>query len=284
MWFPLASLVTLSCCNFASAQIVINALFVGSSFTHGNAAPVLNFNSANVTDANGTGYGGVPGIFKRLIDDHPDIGNDFNVTIEAVNGTNLAWHAANRAYIFRQPHWHIIVLQEDSITPLPPSRGGNMIGFSNGLRSIINIILETRSELPEVVLFENWARPDKVYPSGSPYSSLRQMQNDLYASYYAQATAYGFGIARVGESFMQAVAAGYADSNPYDTTNATVNLWAADHYRPSKYGSYLAALELFYSILDIGAEEVPTGPGSAAAQLGISSAIAQQLVSYALIR
>ncbi|KAH7096238.1 hypothetical protein BKA62DRAFT_676052 [Auriculariales sp. MPI-PUGE-AT-0066] len=233
---------------------VVNVLFVGSSFTHGNSAPVLNFNSANVTDINETGYGGIPGIFKRIIDDHPDIGNDFNVIIEAVNGTNLAWHAANRAYLFSQMQWNVIVLQEDSTAPLSPSRGGNIITFSDGVAVIMSLIQNAR-------------------PGPWCFRFARQMQDDLYASIYSQALAHSIQLARVGESFMQAVAVGLADSNPYDTTNATIDLWSStDHYRPSKCGSYLAALQIFFNIINIGAEDVPPGPGSASAQLSISSA------------
>ncbi len=74
----------------------------------------------------------------------------------------------------------------------------------------------------------------------------------------------------VGEAWNRAIAEGFAARNPYEGVGAgQVNLWAADGYHASAYGSYLAALVIFGSITgrdprSLGSEE------QAAAQLGIS--------------
>eukprot|EP01031_Cornospumella_fuschlensis_P007068 gene7068-8773_t len=52
-----------------TAQAPHRILFVGNSFLHGHAPPVLHYNAARVADLNGSGYGGVPGVFKQLADD-----------------------------------------------------------------------------------------------------------------------------------------------------------------------------------------------------------------------
>ena len=57
----------------------VNILFVGNSYTHGGITAVENYNTSAITDANGTGYGGVPGIFKQFT---VDAGLNYNVTIE----------------------------------------------------------------------------------------------------------------------------------------------------------------------------------------------------------
>ena len=50
----------------APATAAKKILFVGNSFTYGGFDPAMHYNAVNVTDLNGTGYGGVPGIFKQL--------------------------------------------------------------------------------------------------------------------------------------------------------------------------------------------------------------------------
>ena len=69
----------------------VNILFVGDSFTHGHATPVLYYNAAAITDVNGTGYGGVPGIFKQLT---VDAGLNYNVTIEAISSMSLYYFSS----------------------------------------------------------------------------------------------------------------------------------------------------------------------------------------------
>ena len=84
--------------------------------------PALSYNAANITDANGSGYGGVPGIFKHLA---TTAGCNYYVTIEAVSSQTLAYHAANRTSIIGRAGWDVVVLQEQSSLPIPVARGGH---------------------------------------------------------------------------------------------------------------------------------------------------------------
>ena len=72
-------------------------LFVGNSFTHGKYAPVLNYNTATVTDENyglplsspryqidptmPGPWGGLPGIFKKMAD---QAGLNYEVHVEVI--------------------------------------------------------------------------------------------------------------------------------------------------------------------------------------------------------
>jgi len=119
-------------------------LFVGNSYTFGRADPVMSYNTANVTDltyamwlANPTGsnddephpWGGIPGIFKKFID---EAGLDWDVSISARNAATLRGHYLNsnpagwdlRDNLATQPYT-TIVLQDQSDEPLPVNRGAN---------------------------------------------------------------------------------------------------------------------------------------------------------------
>lgn len=119
-------------------------LFVGNSYTFGRADPVMSYNAANVTDltwamwlANSVGtnddephpWGGIPGIFKKFVD---EAGLDWDVSISARNaatlrGQYLNSNAANwdlRGNVATQPYTTVI-LQDQSDEPLPAGRGAN---------------------------------------------------------------------------------------------------------------------------------------------------------------
>ena len=73
----------------ASAQAPHRILFVGNSFLHGHTPPVLHYNATRVADLNGSGYGGVPGVFKQLADDarlHVEVAS------ELASGQTLTFH------------------------------------------------------------------------------------------------------------------------------------------------------------------------------------------------
>ncbi|HEX4780404.1 MAG TPA: FG-GAP-like repeat-containing protein [Usitatibacter sp.] len=119
-------------------------LFVGNSYTFGRADPVMSYNTANVTDltwamwlANPTGtnddephpWGGIPGIFKKFVD---EAGLDWDVSISARNAATLRGHYLNsnpagwdlRGNVATQPYT-TVVLQDQSDEPLPSGRGAN---------------------------------------------------------------------------------------------------------------------------------------------------------------
>ena len=252
-------------------------LFVGNSFTHGAYAPVYTYNSAAITDANGTGMGGIPGIFKKLT---TQSGLQYNVTIEAVSSMTLDWHYTNRAAIIAKTNWDIVVLQEQSTTPLPVAYGGAPSQFTQGVSNLSGIILAT-NPAAQIVLYETWAYPLWVYPSGAAYYglALTNMQNDLTAAYRAAYTNFNCaGLAPVGEGFMEAVNEGVADSNPYDGISpGTFDLWYSDYKHPSVYGAYLSAATFYGLLTQNDPRTLPVEGNSVASDLGISATDAATL-------
>ncbi|NTX08056.1 cell division protein FtsK [Myxococcus sp. CA040A] len=253
-------------------------LFVGNSFTHGHEEPAYSYNKAAVTDTNGSGVGGIPGIFKKLT---VQAGLSFNVSVETASGQTLGWHASNRAAIIGQPTWTTVILQEQSTTPLPTARGGAPTAFTDAARTLRSLVL-SKNPAANLFLYETWASPTGVgtqgYPSGT--SGLQAMQTDLRDSYFKASRDLGFtGVARVGEGFLRAVDQGLADPNPADGISPGMfNLWSAqDSRHSSKYGSYLSAAVLFARVTQDDPRSLATGAGSAADELGISATDAGNL-------
>jgi len=119
-------------------------LFVGNSYTFGRVDPVMSYNAANVSDlthamwlANPAGsndfephpWGGIPGVFKKMID---QAGLDWDVSISARNAASLRGHYLNtnpagwnlRGNVASQ-RFDTVVLQDLSDEPLPFGRGAN---------------------------------------------------------------------------------------------------------------------------------------------------------------
>ncbi len=265
VWFLLCSL------SGHEARAQIDILFVGNSFTHGHNDPVMSYNKSAITDANGTSYGGVPGIFKKLTD---QAGLSYNVTIEAVSSATLSGLYSTKASVIGQSKWDVVVLQENSTYPLPASHGGHPSTFFTGADNIQNLVL-SKNPAAELYLYETWASPTSVTDQnyGSGVAGLHAMQDDLHDAYYKAYSDYGFtGVARVGDSFLRAVDEGLADSNPSDGVAAgSINLWNTDYRHAGVYGSYLSAAVLFAKITDSN-PTLLTYSGSAASDLGISQA------------
>src|SRR5438876_735754 len=126
--------------NATGAMARTNILFVGNSYTYG-ACGADGYNSAAITDANGTGMGGVPGVFKKMT---TQAGlTNYNVTIEAVAGQSLSWHYANKSAIIGQTNWDLVVLQDQSTNPLPTSHGGDPTDFNAGVSNLVHLIIAT---------------------------------------------------------------------------------------------------------------------------------------------
>ena len=255
-----------------------NILFVGNSFTHGNEEPAYSYNKAAVTDTNGSGQGGIPGIFKKLT---AQAGFTFNVSLETASGQTLRWHYANRASTIGQATWNTVVFQEQSTTPLPTSRGGSPTAFSEAARDLRTLV-RTANPAANLYLYETWSSPTSVgtqgYPSGT--TGLQAMQTDLRDAYFKAYRDLGFtGVARVGDGYMRAVDQNLADPNPADGISPGMfNLWSAqDSRHSSRYGSYLSAAVLFAKVTQADPRSLATGTGSAAAELGISAADAANL-------
>lgn len=258
------------------AQQPIEILFVGNSFTHGHVAPAQTYSSGLITDANGSGYGGVPGIFKQFTLEE---GLSYQVTIEAVGGEDLQGHYQTKSAIIGQPGWDVVVLQEQSTLPLPPSHGGNPGLYYTGAENLRNLIL-SNNPAAEIYLYETWASPTSVANQGYTNSGgLQAMQDDLRDATYNVYYGLGLtGVARAGEAFLRAVNQGVADPNPANgITPGMVNLWAADSRHASAYGSYLAAAVLYAEITGADPRSLSVGAGSAAAGLGLDATAADSL-------
>jgi len=253
-------------------------LFIGNSFTHANYDPALSYNKNNITDANGTGYGGVPGIFKQLT---VQASLNFNVTIEAVSSATLNDHYSTKQSIIADPKWDTVVLQEQSTTPLPTSHGGSPTSFYTGAGNIKNLVRSV-SPSASMVLYETWSSPTSVGTQGygSGTTGLHAMQDDLTAAYFKAYYDLGFNaVARVGDGFMKAVDTGLAD--PANASAAgTFNIWGPDSRHPSQYGAYLSAAILFSKITGVDTRTL-SYTNSAAAGLGINSTDATNLNAIA---
>ena len=278
----------------ASAQTCV--LFVGNSFTHGQFTPVLYYNSGAVTDLNfglpagnprahdsgmPNAFGGVPGIFKKFTD---QAGLSYNVQIEAVSGTSLQFHQTNALSVIAQPTWDKVVLQEQSVRPVPTARGGNRPAFYTAATQLEQAI-HAANPAAQVYLYQTWGRADFTYPTGQSYSGfpIDTMTADLHNGYYRQFAANGryAAVASVGDAWLRAITTGVAMRNPYMPDPTKVNLWATDNVHPSITGSYLSALVLFYQLTNVDPRTLG-GTEQAAAALGITpaQAIALQQVAY----
>ena len=228
-----------------TAQAPHRVLFVGNSFLHGHAPPVLHYNADRVTDLNGTGFGGVPAVFKQLAD---EAGVPVEVSSELVSGQTLAFHLAEKLPLITSRPWDIVVLQEYST--LSPQRPGDATAFvaaAGELEAAVHAV----NPAARVYLLQTWARADQVYatPGGRwAGKTLEAMQGDLRAA-YARAMASArciAGVLPVGDAALRAVKEGVADRNPLDGIDAgKVNLWADDSYHFGPWGSYLEALVIF---------------------------------------
>ena len=71
-------------------------------------------------------------------------------------------------------------------------------------------------------------------------------EKHIAASYDKAAAGAGAKVVPVGEAFNRAMAAGLADTNPYDGIDAgKIDIWTNDSYHASAYGYYLEALMVF---------------------------------------
>ncbi|WP_201987580.1 T9SS type A sorting domain-containing protein [Hymenobacter rubidus] len=289
--------LALALCGLSSvAAAQTRILFVGNSFTHGKYAPVLNYNSAAVTDENyglpSTNpryesvasepgpWGGIPGIFKKFTD---EAGLNYDVHIEAISGNSLQYHYNNALSVIAQASWNKVVLQEVSTRPIPDARGGSRAAFYD-YSTRLEQAIHTANPAAQVYLYQTWARADLTYPTSQPYSGLPidTMTADLHRGYYRAffSNARYAAVAPAGDAWLRAIVAGTATRDPYNADPTKLNLWAVDYNHPSKWGSYLNACVLFYTITGIDPRTLG-GAEQAAVALGITSAAAVALQQLA---
>lgn len=246
-------------------------LFVGNSFLHGHAPPVLHYNAAAVTDLNGTGYGGVPGVFKQLAD---EAGLQVSVASELLSGQTLRVHLDQKRGVITGQPWDVVVLQEYSL--LNPRQPGDPRAFVTAVGEL-EAAVHAVNPAARVLLLQTWARADQVYrtPGGRwAGQTLEAMQADLRAAYALAAQRAGCvaGVLPVGDAALRAVQAGVADRNPFDGIEpGQVNLWGPDSYHFGPWGSYLEALVIFGRLT--GRDPISLGENSRAGRdLGLTPA------------
>ena len=109
------------------------------------------------------------------------------------------------------------------------------------------------------------------------------MQGQLTTNYSTAARDFNLaGYAPVGDAFMAAVASGLS-INPNVTHTpgpGQINLWQSDIYHASTEGSFLPR-GISAKILGADPRLLPTGPGSAASDLGLNSNVVVQLQNIA---
>jgi hypothetical protein len=285
-WLVAASGLTLFT-QISQAADPTTILFIGNSFTHGNYAPTLHYNAANVTDLNGTGYGGVPGIFKKITD---EAGLDFNVSIEAVSGQSLQYHYQNKLSLIGSQSWDDVVMHDYStLNAADAGNPANLYQYSKLLEQYIHDPGTNSKANPSanVYLMETWARADQVYNTPGGHwngTSIEQMGSDLHNAYYEAAAQDPniAGVIPVGDSFLLAIHNNVADRDPYDGIDpGKINIWNVDSYHASAWGSYLEALTEFGQITGLDPRSVGADD-QAAIDLGISAtqAVALQDIAF----
>lgn len=224
------------------------------------------------------------GIFQRLTDEQ---GMRFVVTVEAVGGQTLAWHAVHRSGVFAQA-WDAVVAQDFSTLPLPAEHGGNPAAFHDGTTAVQGLV-DASSADADFFLYETWASPAGavLQKYGDGAEGLRLMQSDVRAGYAAAAQQLeATAVAPVGDAFERAVEDKLVDALPAGGLDpGTVSLWSGDDHRhANELGSYLAAVVLYATITERDPRALPTGESSTPADLGILGTTAARLhdIAHAL--
>jgi hypothetical protein len=162
--------------------------------------------------------------------------------------------------------------------------GGDVAGFRSNVQSF-SVLTTNYNSHANVLLYCTWGRPDLVAVGTFP--SIQSMQGQLTTNYSNAASDFNlFGFAPVGDAFMATVASGLSinPTNGLETPGpGQISLWQSDIYHASTYGSYLDALVFYAKILGADPRALPTGPGSAASDLGLDPTACVQLQNIAYL-
>ncbi|HEY4079814.1 MAG TPA: SGNH/GDSL hydrolase family protein [Burkholderiaceae bacterium] len=264
---------------FAGSALAEKILFIGNSFTYGAGSEVQHYRPNTVHDLNGEGMGGMPALFKAFTN---RVGLSYDVSIETHPGIGLDWHLAQKADVIGSQRWDTVVMHGYStLDQAHPGDPALLVKTAQQMAALL------RRQNPEVALhlMATWPRADQVYqPNGAWHGkSVATMAGDVRRGYETAAAAVpGMKeIAPVGSAWVRAMVAGVALRNPYEPQlDGQLDLWAADSYHASIYGSYLEALVVFGTVTgrdprSLGAHEC------AAFDLGLSSEQAARLQQIA---
>lgn len=222
--------------------------------------------------------GSVPALFKTFA---KESGLNYAVSLQTQGGKPLGFHWAERRRLVDRA-WDVVVLQE--LSTLDRDRPGDATDYRTYAPMFAAMFAKTNPKV-EVELMATWARADLVYQPGSPWSGkpLATMTQDLRRAIDGAGSLSPWfrGVLPIGEAWTQAIAAGIADSNPYDgTAFGQVDLWTYDHYHASIYGYYLEALVVFGRVT--GVDPATLGAKERAADdLGIAPQVAVALQKVA---
>jgi len=249
-------------------------------------------------------YGGIPGLFAQFA---VEAQLSYDVHIEAISATSLQNNYTAAFNVIDQAKWNAVVLQEISTRPLTVALSGDSTSNPSNFCSSVSTIeqgVHLAAPAANVYLYETWPRADMAQTlAGSTTSpsfatnyatELALLGSSYHNIYYSAATHDGHiaAVAPAGEAWTRAWSESVAAPNPYTGGSTLPSLWyginatnnpvitAADYLHPSIYGAYLSALVLFQQITGKDARSLGASE-SAAASLGISSAIAAQLQTVA---
>ncbi|MCE2863389.1 MAG: hypothetical protein RIR76_3022 [Verrucomicrobiota bacterium] len=252
----------------------VRVLFLGNSFLFGSGSPVRFFRPGTVNDLNQAGVGGVPALFKAFT---RDAGLAYDVGVETASGQGFDYHLEKKAAVIARP-WDIVVMQSHSVlNQAKPGDPDLLIRSSKALGELF----ARHNPRVDVRLIATWPRADLVYPEKGAWhgKGLEGMARDVRAAYdrAAAATPQVRGVIPVGESWLRAMRAGFADENPYDgIAFGQVSLWTHDHYHASTTGYYLEALMVFGHVTNRDPRSLG-GDETAAFELGMSKEQAEAL-------
>ncbi len=254
-------------------------LFVGNSFTFGARSPVWKYRADTVADLNGTGYGGVPALFKLFT---KEAGLDYAVSEETVGGKDLKFHLDQRRALIDRAFDHVVLQSYSTLDEAHPGDPTGLIAATPPLAALFH----ARNPRVDIRMMATWSRADLTYPETGHWHGkpIDAMEKDIKAGYDQAAAASSFiaGVIPVGDAWDRAIRIGFATANPYIATPAgQVDLWAWDNYHASAYGYYIEALMVFGAV----AGKDPRSLGEkdeAAAELGISpgQAAAMQQIAH----
>lgn len=273
----------------APALAQTSILFIGNSFTYGDpagAAPdVMYYKPSSVTDLNGSGIGGVPALFKQMTVDR---GLSYDVSLETQPGSNLDFHFDNRLALINKPWDKVVMHGQSNLDFAHPNDPTKISTWTHNLGKVF----QSRNANVDISLTATWSRANLTYQPAcdglnpvSPWcgGSIFQMGIDVMKGYQVAAANNADIVSRVnpvGLAWNNAIAAGFADANPYDgITAGQVNLWAPDAYHASSFGYYLHALVVFGEIT--GQSPTVLGFDTAAADLGFTADQAIKMQGYA---
>lgn len=246
-----------------SIDTTLRILFVGNSYTRG-VTSITNYNTANVDDLNGDNRSGIPGVLHKLAQE-AGITN-LEIGLEALGGAHLdATHLAQKVHLIADGSWDLIVLQDQS-----DKTWTDLAGFRAGIEGLRDAIWAA-NPATQIYLYQTWGKPSRVLDGTfSNPGGLRANQDIITAEHEAAYQDFALdGVVPVGEAFIRAVQLAVSDDPSTVEVTGITNVWFSDNTHCSDAGGYLSALMFARDLLGIDPESLPTGPGTACADLGL---------------